>query len=72
MSFVTGMGYMEIRGVCKKVSKYVKNQASGFVTYSLKKGGYFVFKKSFFRGYMGYKITLYNKINGLEHFIRLH
>jgi hypothetical protein len=45
MSFVTEIGYMKIRGVYRKVSKYARNQASGFVTYSLKKGGYFVFKK---------------------------
>jgi hypothetical protein len=29
----------------ENVSKYARNQASGFVTYSLKKGGYYVFKK---------------------------
>jgi hypothetical protein len=66
MSFVTEIGYMKMRGVYRKVSKYARNQASGFVTYSLKKGGVLCFQKKSrgpILGYMGYIFNKVNKIN---------
>jgi hypothetical protein len=75
MSFVTGMGYMENRGVWRKVSKYARNQVSGFVTYSLKKGGYFVFKKKvgglYWVTWVTFSIKSIKSIL-LGHFLRLH
>jgi hypothetical protein len=65
MSFVTEIGYMKMRGVYRKVNKYARNQASGFVPYSLKKGGTLFSKKSRgpILGYMGYIFNKVNKIN---------
>jgi hypothetical protein len=75
MSFVTEIGYMKMRGVYKKVSKYARNQASGFVTYSLKKGGYFVFKKKvgglYWVTWVTFSIKSIKSIL-LGHFLRLH